>query len=170
MTVFADQKLFMDICGQKPSLEMADLYRKLVTEEYSEFMEAWYGLVSEDVLTGDDFKDYPERVSEVIDACMDIIYVTIGMTHALGLNPQPFWDEVQRSNMSKFTKHECQVCDGIGSVSETTDIGLAEKECPECNGRGYFYTVTRREDGKILKPESFSKPNLLSIVKSEYRL
>lgn len=65
------------------------------------------------------------------DGCIDLIYVAVGLLHAMGFNPRPLWDEVHRSNIDKFR-------DGI----------------------------RRREDGKILKPEGWTRPNLAPIVEA----
>jgi len=170
MSVFEDQKKFMRVCGQTPSFQNVQLYKRLIAEEYQELLEAWYKLTYQPAINGgdDDHKDYPDHVAEIADACLDLIYVTVGMMHSLGLRPQQLWDEVQRSNMSKFVKRSCSTCDGIGSVSESTDIGLAEKPCPSCDGAGFEYEVIRREDGKILKPDTFSPPDLATIVRWQY--
>lgn len=130
MTVFSDQKLFMNICGQQPSNQMADLYKGLVDEEYQELLGAW------DEFNGD---RTCEKMAEVTDACMDLVYVTSGLMHSLGLDPQAFWDEVQRSNLSKASL----LPDGS-------------------------YRIERREDGKIKKPQSYSPPDLLTIVRRQH--
>jgi predicted HAD superfamily Cof-like phosphohydrolase len=83
MTVFQDQKEFFDITGQVPGKDSSSLYRRLIDEEYQEMQDA---------------KD----MADAVDAALDLIYVCAGYLHALGLDPQPLWDEVQRSNMSKF--------------------------------------------------------------------
>ncbi|CAB5220251.1 NTP pyrophosphohydrolase, DR2231-like [uncultured Caudovirales phage] len=137
MSIFADQKLFMKITGQRASEEMVTLYRDLIAEEFEELDEA-YGK-NDNV--------------EMADACIDIIYVTIGMLHAMGLDPKPLWDEVQRSNMSKFLIEPCVFC--------------GTKGCDHCNGEGEFYKVMRREDGKILKGPKYSPPDLKSIVERQ---
>jgi predicted HAD superfamily Cof-like phosphohydrolase len=120
--IFDDQKLFMDVCGQGKSSSNELLYYNLIKEEVGELIAAW---------------EVNDRV-EIADACIDILYVTIGMMHSMGLNPQPFWDEVQRSNMSKFFL--------------------------EPNGS---YTCLRRTDGKILKPDTYSPPDLETIYKEQ---
>lgn len=134
MSIFNDQKLFMNITGQRPSEDMVKLYRDLIEEEFDELNEA-YG---------------KNDTVEMADACIDILYVTIGMLHAMGLDPQLLWDEVQRSNMSKFLIEPCVFC--------------GTKGCDHCNGEGEFYKVLRREDGKILKGPKYSPPDLRSIV------
>lgn len=37
----------------------------------------------------------------VVDACIDLIYVTVGALGEMGVLTQPTWDEVQRANMAK---------------------------------------------------------------------
>lgn len=39
---------------------------------------------------------------ETVDACIDILYVTFGLLVEMGVNAEPLFDEVHRSNMSKF--------------------------------------------------------------------
>lgn len=163
MSVFKDQKLFMDVTKQTPSLATTALYFKLINEEHAELEEAWYNFVARDT-THDSMNmhDEPEELAEIIDALMDLIYVSSGMMHAMGVDPQEFWDEVQRSNMSKFTKAECMMCCGAGSMP------FSNGDCADCDGEGYVYLVHRRDDGKILKPKSFSPPDLKSILR-KYR-
>ncbi len=133
MSIFTQQKKFMTVCGQEPSANNEFLYYNLIKEEVGELIEAW---------------DANDRV-EIVDACIDIIYVVTGLMHSMGLNPQPFWDEVQRSNMSKFLVEACVFC--------------GTKGCDECDGRGEFFKVLRREDGKILKGPRYSPPDLARI-------
>lgn len=129
--VFDDQKKFMQLGGQttdRYNREQVDLYTQLVGEEAGqELSEAMLQLVRRG--------PSPEAVAAVADAALDIIVVAIGLLYSLGLKPQPLWNEVKRSNMSK--------------VNPTT-------------GR-----VEKRADGKILKPATFSPPDLLSLVRAQ---
>jgi hypothetical protein len=64
---------------------------RLIEEEFDEFIESW------------ERDDYIGQ----IDALMDLLYVTYGTLVEMGiLNAQPFWDEVQRSNMTKIGGYE----------------------------------------------------------------
>lgn len=82
---------FMRTFGQNvPSgftpLEYPGLLRaSLIMEEAGEFEEA---------LATDDWIG-------AIDAICDILYVTYGAASAMGIDIEPFFDEVHRSNMSK---------------------------------------------------------------------
>lgn len=134
MSVFQDQKLFMKITGQVPSERMIRLYMSLIDEELNELVTAYN----------------VNDVVEMADGAIDLIYVTIGLLHSMGLEPQVLWDEVQRSNMSKFLVEPCVFC--------------GTKGCEHCDGEGEFYKVMRREDGKILKGPKYFAPDLSRIV------
>lgn len=125
--IFADQKAFMEASGQKVSATTVDLYSTLVTEEEGELRNA----ISSYFIALHDGEDITAPAIEVADGCIDLIYVTIGLLHAMGFNPRLLWNEVHRSNIDKFR-------DGI----------------------------RRREDGKILKPEGWTPPNLRPLVEA----
>ncbi len=111
--VFADQRLFMEACGQttdRANFQQITLYADLINEEYQEWQHAPMGSIDD------------------IDACLDMIVVIAGYMASHGWPMERLWAEVIRSNMSKVDP----------------DTGK----------------VTRREDGKILKPEWFSPPDL----------
>ena len=54
-------------------------------EEFKEFIDAHWN--SDDI--------------EMLDGCMDLIWVTLGFCHMKGYDVQKAWDEVLRSNMAK---------------------------------------------------------------------
>jgi len=117
--VFRDQHKFMVACDQsvdKFDKDQFALYYNLIEEESKELTEAY--------TKGD-------RV-EMLDALIDIIVVTVGAAHSLGVDAEGAWKEVVRSNMSKVMP------DG---------------------------KVRKREDGKVLKPTTYSPPNLVPFVK-----
>ena len=152
---FLDQASFMRLFGQRTGdAAVASLYRNLVDEEHGELRAAWEALCD---APGD-----PERVAEVADGAIDLIYVAIGLLHALGLNPQALWDEVHQSNIGK-AKWACVVCNGTGFH----DSGDDETACPACHGQGYIWRVERREDGKVVKPIGWQPPNLSAIVRAQ---
>ena len=85
---FRDQKTFMKACDQTVGVfnrKQFDLYRTLITEEVKELDEA---------IGADD------RV-EQLDALLDIMVVTLGAIHSLGVDDENAWKEVISSNMSK---------------------------------------------------------------------
>lgn len=111
MIVFNDVLNFAEACDQEPSEEMQALYMNLVREEFEELEEA--------VAAKDEV--------EILDACMDLLWVTIGLCHMKGYDLYGAWDELTENNFSK-----------IDPVT----------------GK-----VVRREDGKILKPASWTAPD-----------
>ena len=91
--VFTDVSVFLSAVGQKvPSVpqqmvsDQAELYKKLIIEEYSEFIEA--DINNDDV--------------ERIDACFDMIWVIVGYMKSRGWNCEGIWDEGAKSNLSKI--------------------------------------------------------------------
>jgi len=82
-----DVREFMQGCGQtKDDTNQAALYMKLISEEFHELVMAY---VDRDVV-------------EIADACADLKWVIEGLEHSLRLPQQAIWDEVDRSNRSKF--------------------------------------------------------------------
>jgi predicted HAD superfamily Cof-like phosphohydrolase len=93
--VFTDVAIFLKACGQEyPAFpqsdvsDLAELYKKLIIEEYSEFLEA------------DANNDDVER----LDACFDMIWVIVGYMKSRGWDCEAAWDEGAYSNLAKIDK------------------------------------------------------------------
>lgn len=91
--VFTDVSVFLRAVGQEqPSFPtiiespQAELYKKLIMEEYSEFIEA-------DILNDDVGR---------MDACFDMIWVIVGYMKSRGWDCENMWDEGAKSNLSKI--------------------------------------------------------------------
>ena len=97
--------------------------KAIVMEEAEEF-RVGMDLLEKAVQSGE---DPTSQLVEVLDAVCDIIVVALNTPILLGVDLEPFFDEVQRSNMTK-----------VGGP--------------------------KREDGKALKPLTFSPPDLVSLV------
>jgi predicted HAD superfamily Cof-like phosphohydrolase len=110
------------------SEDREDLRIGLIEEEFKELKEA--------IAAGD--------VVETYDAAIDIVYVTLGLLVEMGIDIQPGWDEVQRSNMSKLG------ADGRPIISR----GLEEDGFPK---------------GKVLKGPDYFRPNLRRVVDNQFR-
>ena len=80
-----DVLMFQQACDQKPSSENAKLYMNLIIEEYNEFRDA---VAAQDEV-------------EQLDACMDLIWVTLGFCHMKGYDVAGAWNEVLKTNMEK---------------------------------------------------------------------
>ena len=118
--IFSDQRKFMRACGQTTDTYDEDQFRMycdLVQEEAKELITA--------LTAGDEV--------EQLDALIDIMVVTAGALHSLGVDADGAWKEVMRSNFAKVDPR---------------------------TGK-----VTRREDGKVLKPEGWEPPRLKGFVR-----
>lgn len=87
-SVFADQARFMQACGQTTqgwNENQFNMYLSLIQEEVAELFEA----VNDNNRT------------EIFDAILDIVVVTIGAGLSAGFPMAAGWQEVMASNMSK---------------------------------------------------------------------
>jgi phosphoribosyl-ATP pyrophosphohydrolase len=90
--VFKDVETFLNAVGQTPPPFNADesdqsrLYKKLIDEEYSEFIEAWEA--------NDD--------AEKADACFDMIWVIVGYMRSRGWDVKAIWDHGAGTNLAKI--------------------------------------------------------------------
>lgn len=87
--VFNDQKKFMRACDQTTDSfneYQFNLYTRLIAEEVDELWTA--------NSAGDK--------TECLDALIDILVVTVGALHSLGVDPNGAWKEVMRSNFDKI--------------------------------------------------------------------
>ena len=107
MTNFEKVKLFMNTYGQevKDKAEFSDaktnkLRIDLIKEELEELTQAMND----------------KNLLEVADALTDILYVTYGAGHALGINLDKCFDEVQNSNMSKLGEDGKPIYNESGKV------------------------------------------------------
>lgn len=69
-----------------PRLDTINLRHKLIQEEFDELMEALYR----------------GSTVDTADALADLLYVVLGTAVSCGIEMEPIFDEVQRSNMTKF--------------------------------------------------------------------
>ncbi len=118
--ILNDQRKFMRACGQTTDTYNEDqfsMYCDLVREEAEELNTA---LAKDDTV-------------EQLDALIDIMVVTAGALHSLGVDADGAWKEVMRSNFAKVDPR---------------------------TGK-----VTRREDGKVLKPANWEPPRLKPFVR-----
>ena len=110
-------KKFEQKIGNAPEFSDEDTMKlriALVEEEFLELKQAYKE------------KDFPSFV----DAIADSIYVLLGTATATGVDLEPIWEEVQKTNMAKTVGHN-------------------------------------RADGKLLKPEGWSPPDISSLLKEQ---
>jgi NTP pyrophosphatase (non-canonical NTP hydrolase) len=123
--------------------EEVDLRMLLTLEEVEELAQA--------MTDGD--------VVEVADALADIVYVVYGTALHYGIDLDAVVREVHRSNMSKLPP--CEHCNGRGYIPRVS--GTSTLHCSKCNGTGKLPPL-KRLDGKVLKPETFFRPNVSRVL------
>ena len=87
--VFTDVQVFMTAAGQtinKDNEDQAMLYRRLINEEYNEFIAA---------------VQHNDAV-ETVDACFDTMWVVIGYMLSRGWDLEGIWEEGAKSNLAKI--------------------------------------------------------------------
>ena len=93
---FRDQEKFMKACDQtvgELNPDQFKLYLKLINEESNELITA---------------VEQNDRV-ETLDALLDLIVVTIGAIHSLGVDGEGGWKEVMGTNFAKIDKETGKV-------------------------------------------------------------
>ena len=107
MSNFKSVRKFMETFGQEikekasfPNDKITSLRYELIKEELDELKEAI------------DKKD----IKEVADALTDILYVTYGAGHAVGIDLDKCFEEVQNSNMSKLGEDGKPIYNDKGKV------------------------------------------------------
>lgn len=86
MNPFADQRIFMEACGQSVGVynqNQFDLYKNLISEEFQELNNSTSSV-------------------DQLDALIDIIVVSIGAMHSMGVDTEGAWKEVMNSNFAKI--------------------------------------------------------------------
>jgi predicted HAD superfamily Cof-like phosphohydrolase len=123
---------FMRACGQTEVGygDQADLYMKLIAEEYDELKLA--------VST--------RNIVEIADACADLKWVIEGFEHTMQIPQQQVWDEVARSNLAKISED--------GTVLRREDGKILK---PHGWTAPDIKSILRQEDGKSWA-ESGNKP------------
>lgn len=102
-----DVQRFMEACGQSvrdsptpATYAEVSLRISLIKEEFKEFQEACHHY--KHALHADNEHLAEVAFADILDAVVDIVYVTVGAAHTFGLPFYDGWEEVQKSNMSKI--------------------------------------------------------------------
>lgn len=91
---------------------------------------------------------------DYVDAVVDTLYVALGAAVEAGLDADTLalcFQEVHRANMSKFWTTD-------QAAKDTTVV-------VECVGDDKWIA---KRDGKVVKPDTFQPPDILSILKARY--
>lgn len=134
---------------RKRSLQDPDVQFQmgLITEEYLELQEA---LQSGDAV-------------EAIDAVGDIIVVTAGLAHRLGVDPNELMYHINESNASKF-------CNNIEDAHKSVASYEGDRRYRDVHTKkvGNLYVIYGRKEGsdslKILKGIHYQPPTLSDLV------
>jgi len=115
-----------------PKNEVYQLRQQLITEEYNEFLEA----------------HFEKDIIKIIDSLCDMLYVIYGYANSLGIDLEPHFNEVHRSNMEKIQNTGVQY-DSTGKVMKPpgwNPPSLQEIYLGQCNdaakGKRFDRTVT----------------------------
>jgi predicted HAD superfamily Cof-like phosphohydrolase len=100
---------------------------------------------------------------EYVDGCIDQLVVTYGALNAAGVQAQPAWDEVQRSNMSKAWPH-CSVCDAELAPDANQQLVHPEEASAHNGDWRAIPKIHKRADGKVIKSPTYSPANIRYVL------
>lgn len=151
--IFRDQRILMNYFRQPVGPETSEEFQEGIQESIATLAHAMLD-------TGKGREDYATAVAR---SAIELLFNTVGLLHALGLDPQPLWDELNRANVD-LIKHPCTECGGQGSLLVTVEGAPVQQPCPTCRGQRYLYEARRGEDGKFLAPTGWQGPDMAPLV------
>lgn len=142
-------KEWLKIANVQPTKENAELYMKLVKEEFEELCEAH--------VLGD--------FTGMVDGAIDLKWVIDGLLHCLQVDIDKAEQEVARSNFSKFEDDRAIAAgSAIGYMNSGTEAYVDEVE----HDGKTVYLVRRLSDNKILKPATYVAPDWGFLIPPEW--
>ena len=170
-TFVADVRRFTESVGcttDRFNARQTALYIGLQLEEMAEKLEACFQ--SDTAITiamrkvGDMFKagEYDHRVeaanlAAMLDADIDLAWVTIGSALSQGADVLGAMREVARANLAKLVV--CDECGGSGFIVDATDETC---DCHGCGCRGLV--AVKDANGKVKKPEGWTAPDITPFI------
>lgn len=136
---------------------------RMLAEEFFELLDATFSQTNQSyaamraVMTHIEFSLLNLKPDEFFDALTDIAYINDGTWLEFGVDGEPVFELVHAANLAKA--HVCQDC--MGSGANGSLIGM----CEPCGGHGRI--VKKRADGKILKPDDWKPPDVLSELRRQ---
>jgi predicted HAD superfamily Cof-like phosphohydrolase len=107
-------------------------------------------------------------IVEYVDGCIDQLVVTYGALNAAGVQAQPAWDEVQRSNMSKAWPH-CNLCDAVLERGSGTQLVHPQDAAAHQGDWKPVLKIHKRTDGKVIKSPTYSPADLKQVIEEQMR-
>ncbi len=105
-------------------------------------------------------------LSDIIDGLGDISYVTYGTANILGVDMEPVFTEIHRSNETKFWS-SVQISNDprikSGELTATLNNKVKSIDDLESIQSEEKYAV-RDKNGKLVKPDTFSSPDIEGIL------
>lgn len=149
---------FMKTFGQKvrstpciPSDEEADLRISLIDEELQELKVAFVN----------------QSKTDIADALADLLYVLLGTASTCGMDLGRIFNEVHRSNMSKFWKSG-EIADLLNKDAQEVYQYIAEPPLENdeyvCKRISKIHWVVKNKEGKIIKSPSYSPADIASTL------
>jgi predicted HAD superfamily Cof-like phosphohydrolase len=137
-----------------PGYDDAFLRNGLMKEELQEFTDAAFN----------EFVD----LNEIADALADLLYVLLGTAVTYGIDLEPVFQEVHRSNMSKlWTMEETHAARLVKEKLTCRYCGKPPKSCPCDTAPGDRCWIVRRADGKVIKSPSYEPADISAIIRAQ---
>jgi len=106
-------------------------------------------------------------IREMLDGHLDTRFVNdqIGVyLEAMGIDLEGAWQEVCRSNNSKFSTDFDMMVESAKDLSERVGDEVVVQIAPHAEGCPTTYILKRLSNGKIMKPSCFSEPDLTPFI------
>lgn len=151
---------FNVICGNTPSmgtsLEYINQVKNQISRIYEEAKELYEASLEEDFV-------------EILDGYLDVKYTNEYLDDLLiagGFDTRKAWEEVCNNNDSKFTNSYSYALDSLEHLEEKGVDCWIEETVYEGE---IYYTVRRKEDGKVMKLKHHQSPDISKYVPDEFK-
>lgn len=121
-----------------------------------------YNLIDEELK---EFND-ATNIYEVADALGDLLYVVLGAAVTYGIDLEPVFQEIHRSNMTKLWTG--QEADDVTLEFRSKHNAICIDDNAAIRGERCFL-VKRISDGKVIKSPSYSPANIKAIIDAQMK-
>lgn len=157
--VYEFMKLFNQVCRSVPTIPPAEevqLRIDLIEEEFNELQLAF--------IAGD--------LEEVADALADLQYVILGTAITVGINLDPIFQEVHRSNMSKLwtsseiANHFKQDAQELFQLTDISKV-FTNRDGDTAIKLTKTKWMVKSKEGKVIKSPSYSAANIKEVLEMQ---